>query len=45
MITSEIGYLAKTYPELSETERADVGAFLHALEDNDDVQRVWAAFR
>jgi transcriptional/translational regulatory protein YebC/TACO1 len=45
VITSEMGYLAKTFPELGEAERAEVGEFLHALEDNDDVQRVWAAFR
>lgn len=45
VITSEMGYLAKSYPELSDTERAEVGEFLHALEDNDDVQRVWAAFK
>ncbi len=45
VVTSEMGYLAKTYPELNDTERAEVGEFLHALEDNDDVQRVWAAFK
>jgi YebC/PmpR family DNA-binding regulatory protein len=45
VITSEMGYLAKSYPELNDAERAEVGEFLHALEDNDDVQRVWAAFR
>lgn len=45
VVTSEMGYLAKSYPELNDAERAEVGEFLHALEDNDDVQRVWAAFR
>lgn len=45
VITSEMGYLAKQYPELDDEQRAEVGEFLHALEDNDDVQRVWAAFR
>lgn len=45
VITSEMGYVAKNYPELDESERNEVGEFLHALEDNDDVQRVWAAFR
>jgi YebC/PmpR family DNA-binding regulatory protein len=45
VVTSEMGYLAKQYPELGDAERAEVGEFLHALEDNDDVQRVWAAFR
>jgi YebC/PmpR family DNA-binding regulatory protein len=45
VVTSEMGYLAKQYPELNDEQRAEVGEFLHALEDNDDVQRVWAAFR
>ncbi len=45
VVTSEMGYLAKQFPELDDTQRAEVGEFLHALEDNDDVQRVWAAFR
>jgi len=45
VITSEIGYLAKTFPELDEATRADVGEFLQALEDHDDVQRVWAAVK
>ena len=43
--TAEIGHLAKTYPELSEADRADVGEFLQALEDHEDVQRVWAAVK
>lgn len=45
VITSEIGYVAKTFPELDETARAEVGEFLQALEDHDDVQRVWAAVK
>ncbi len=45
VVTSEIGYLAKTYPELTDEERGDVGEFLQALEDHDDVQRVWAAVK
>jgi YebC/PmpR family DNA-binding regulatory protein len=45
VVTSEIGYLAKTYPELDDTARAEVGEFLQALEDHDDVQRVWAAVK
>jgi YebC/PmpR family DNA-binding regulatory protein len=43
VVTSEIGYLAKSHPELDDDARADVGEFLQALEDHDDVQRVWAA--
>jgi YebC/PmpR family DNA-binding regulatory protein len=45
VITSEIGYLAKSFPELNEAARAEVGEFLQALEDHDDVQRVWAAVK
>ncbi len=45
VVTSEIGYLAKNYPELDDAARAEVGEFLQALEDHDDVQRVWAAVR
>ncbi len=45
VITAEIGYVAKTYPELDDTARAEVGEFLQAIEDNDDVQRVWAAVK
>ncbi|MBS0633025.1 MAG: YebC/PmpR family DNA-binding transcriptional regulator [Verrucomicrobia bacterium] len=45
VITAEIGYLAKTYPELDDTARAEVGEFLQELEDHDDVQRVWAAVK
>lgn len=41
--TSELGYLAKSKPALSEAEAEEVGAFLQALEDHDDVHRVWAA--
>jgi len=45
VIASEIGYVAKTYPELDDASRAEVGEFLQSLEDHDDVQRVWAAFK
>ena len=45
VVTSELGYVAKSFPELDEAARADVGEFLQALEDHDDVQRVWAAVR
>ena len=43
--TAELGYVAKMHPELDETQRAEVGEFLQALEDYDDVQRVWAAVK
>jgi YebC/PmpR family DNA-binding regulatory protein len=45
VVTSEIVYVAKQFPELTEEHRAEVGEFLHALDDNDDVHRVWAAFK
>lgn len=45
VITAELGYIAKTFPELDDTQRAEVGEFLQALEENDDVQRVWAAVK
>jgi len=45
VITSEIGYVAKSFPELNDVDREDVGNFLQALEDHEDVQRVWAAVK
>lgn len=45
VITSEIGYVAKSYPPLDETQRSEVGAFFQSLEDHDDVHRVWAALK
>jgi Uncharacterized conserved protein len=45
VITAEIGYVAKNFPELDDNARAEVGEFLQALEDHDDVQRVWAAVK
>ena len=45
VITAELGYVAKMFPELDETQRAEVGEFLQELEDSDDVQRVWAAVK
>jgi YebC/PmpR family DNA-binding regulatory protein len=45
VVTSETGYLAKQFPSLSDSQRAEVGEFLQALEDHDDVHRVWAAVK
>jgi YebC/PmpR family DNA-binding regulatory protein len=45
VVTSELGYLAKSYPELSEEQRAEVGDFLQELDDHDDIHRVWAAVK
>jgi len=43
IVTSEFGYIAKSIPPLTDVERAEVGEFLQAIEDHDDVHRVWAA--
>ena len=43
VVTSETGYVVKKRVELGEQERLEVGEFLQALEDHDDVHRVWAA--
>jgi len=45
VVTSEIGYIPKNYAELNDAQRAEAGEFLQALEDHDDVHRVWAAIR
>lgn len=45
VVTSELGYIAKLCPALSDDHRAEVGEFLQALEDHDDVHRVWAALK
>jgi YebC/PmpR family DNA-binding regulatory protein len=45
IITSELGFLPKNYPDLSEDQRSEVGEFLQALDDHDDVHRVWAAVK
>ncbi len=45
VITSELGYIAKIFPELNEDERMEVSEFLQALEDHGDVHRVWAAVK
>ena len=45
VVTSEMGFIPKNYPELGEAQRAEVGEFLQALDDHDDVHRVWAALK
>jgi YebC/PmpR family DNA-binding regulatory protein len=45
VVTSELGYVAKSFPDLSEADRVRVGEFLQSLEDHDDVHRVWAAVK
>ena len=45
VVTSELGNVAKQYPTLTDEEAVDVGDFLQALDDYDDVHRVWAAVK
>ena len=45
VITSELGYIAKSFPTLDDAQRAEVGEFLQTIEDHDDVHRVWAALK
>ena len=45
VITSEVGYTAKQFPTLTDEQQAEVGEFLHALDEHDDVHRVWAGIR
>jgi YebC/PmpR family DNA-binding regulatory protein len=43
--TSEMGYVAKNYVEISDTQRAEVAEFLGTLDDHDDVHRVYVAMK
>ncbi len=45
VVTSELGYVPKSFPELTEHQRDEVGQFLHELDEHDDVHRVWAAVK
>jgi YebC/PmpR family DNA-binding regulatory protein len=45
VVTSELGYVPKQDVALSDEQRAEVGEFLQAFEDHDDVHRVWAALK
>ena len=45
VVTSEIGYVPKQFPELTEAQHNEVGEFLHTLDEHDDVHRVWAAVK
>jgi transcriptional/translational regulatory protein YebC/TACO1 len=42
---AELGYVAKEYAEVTPEQRAEVVKFLEALDDHDDVHRVYAALR
>jgi len=43
VVTSEMGYIPKNFPTLTDEQKAEVGEFLQHLDDHDDVHRVWAA--
>jgi YebC/PmpR family DNA-binding regulatory protein len=45
VIAAEIRYLAKNFTEVSPAARKEVEAFLNALDDHDDVHRVYAALK
>jgi transcriptional/translational regulatory protein YebC/TACO1 len=45
VITSEIGFVPKVCPELTEGQQQEVGEFLQELDEHDDVHRVWAAVK
>jgi transcriptional/translational regulatory protein YebC/TACO1 len=45
IVSAEIRYLAKSFPELDESGRKDVTDFLNALDDHEDVHRVYAALK
>jgi YebC/PmpR family DNA-binding regulatory protein len=45
VVTSEMGYIPKNFPELTPEQRAEVGEFLQHLDDHDDVSRVWASIK
>ena len=45
VVTSELGFVAKQFPTLTEEQMTETGEFLHALDEHDDVHRVWAAIK
>ena len=45
IIASEIRYLAKSFPELDAGAKKEVTDFLNALDEHDDVHRVYAALK
>jgi YebC/PmpR family DNA-binding regulatory protein len=45
IVASEIRYVAKTPTEVSESDRADVVSFLNAIDDHDDVHRVYVGMK
>ncbi|HEY3901235.1 MAG TPA: YebC/PmpR family DNA-binding transcriptional regulator [Chthoniobacter sp.] len=45
VVTSELGYVPKQFPQLTEAQRQEAGGFLQSIEDHDDVHRIWAALK
>jgi YebC/PmpR family DNA-binding regulatory protein len=45
VIAAEIRYIAKNFTELNEAARREVADFLNALDDHDDVHRVYVALK
>ncbi len=45
VVTSELGYVPKQIPELTDAQKIEAGEFLHTLDEHDDVHRVWAAMK
>jgi YebC/PmpR family DNA-binding regulatory protein len=45
VVTSELGYVPKQFPTISDEHKEEVGEFLQAIEDHDDVHRIWAALK
>lgn len=45
ILSAEIRYVAKNFPEIGEADRKQVVDFLNALDDHDDVHRVYVAMK
>src|SRR5437870_12352990 len=45
ILAAEMRYLAKSFPELTDGARKEVTDFLNALDDHEDVHRVYAAIK
>ena len=45
VIAAEIRFLAKNFPQITEAARKEVVDFLNALDDHDDVHRVYVAMK
>jgi YebC/PmpR family DNA-binding regulatory protein len=43
--TAEMGYVAKNFVDVTDAQRAEVVAFLNAIDEHDDVHRVYTALK